>query len=426
MFKPMHLLCTSLIALSIGPLQADSPDTSSDDEFFSTFPAENTPPLSLEAFAPISEASAPSASEIKSTSSPIAEQTPKKTKPKTAFKPFTGKVKGKKVRLRTQPDLESAVAKELQRGEYVAVVDEADDFWAVEPPAEMKAYVFRSFVLDNIIEGNRVNVRLHPHTDAPVIMHLNSGDQIEGSICSSNHKWIEISTPSTARFYISKSYLENVGGPELKKEHDTRLSLVKEQMELAEYFCESEMKKQYNEIDFDKMNHHFQIVIQDYSDFPEYVEKAKNALAQLQEQFIDKRISYMESKIQEDYSSSTRPSTSQEIASMTDKMKTWQPIEEALFLSWSSVNGAKDPTEYQAQQKLTAQRISGILEPYSAAVKCKPGDYIVRQNDLPVGYVYSTVVNLQNLIGKKVTLVGSPRPNNNFAFPAYFVLAIED
>jgi hypothetical protein len=34
-------------------------------------------------------------------------------------------------------------------------------------------------------------------------------------------------------------------------------------------------------------------------------------------------------------------------------------------------------------------------------------------------------LNLQDFVGKKVTLVGTKRENNNFAFPAYFVLAVE-
>jgi hypothetical protein len=58
-------------------------------------------------------------------------------------------------------------------------------------------------------------------------------------------------------------------------------------------------------------------------------------------------------------------------------------------------------------------------------VKNKPGDFILRNKDIPVGYVYSTIVNLQSLVGKNVRLIAAPRPNNNFAFKAYYVLAAE-
>src|SRR3989339_864016 len=217
MFKSMHLLCTSLIATSIGILQADQPEVASDSDFFSSFTSESSS---------FHSDTCPSSNELSSQTFEVAA-TSKKEKPKGQFKPFTGKVKGKKVRLRTQPDLDSSIVKELQRGDYLAIIDEVDDFWVTEAPEDLKAYVFRSFVLDNVVEGNRVNVRLYPNMDAPVILHLNSGDHIEGSICESNHKWIEISAPKTSRFYIAKNYIENIGGLDVKSSYDTRLNLVK-------------------------------------------------------------------------------------------------------------------------------------------------------------------------------------------------------
>lgn len=425
MFKQAHLLCTSLIAVSLGVLHADHPGSASDTDLFSNFPSENAAPISIETPTASHDSSFPSNSH--EAIAPEATTAVKKEKPKGQFKAFTGKVKGKKVRLRTQPDLESSVVRELQRGDYLAIIDEVDDFWVTQAPSDLKAYVFRSFVLDNIVEGNRVNVRLHPNTEAPIITHLNSGDAIQGTICPSNHKWIEIAAPEAARFYISKSYVENIGGIELKQQHDARLALVQKQLEIAEAFSESEMKKNYNEINFDQMNHNFQIVIQDYADFPRFVEKAKDLLSELQERFIDKRITYMESKNEQEEENLAANSSSQEVSSSpTDKMRLWAPVEEALYLSWATAHEAQSQADYQLEQKLAAERITGILEPYLAPVKCKPGDYIIRENDIPVGYVYSTVVNLQNLVGKKVSLVGTPRPNNNFAFPAYFIMAVAE
>jgi hypothetical protein len=417
MFKQAHVFCTSLIAVSLGVLHADIPESTSETDLFSNFPSENASSF----FAEPSFAS-PSHESLTSEVTTSA----KREKPKGEFKPFTGKVKGKKVRLRTQPDLESAVVRELERGEYLAILDEVDDFWVTQAPSDLKAYVFRSFILDNIVEGSRVNVRLHPSTEAAVITHLNSGDLVEGTICDENHKWLEIPAPEAARFYISKSYIEQVGGIELKKEHDARLAFVQKQLEIAQEFSESEMKKSYHEINFDQMNRQFQLVIQDYADFPSFVEKAKNLLSELQERFIDKRISYMESKAQEEEKLAFSPPPVELSVSATDKMKLWTPVEEALYLSWSTTHEAQSQADYHLLQKLTAERISGILEPYAAPVKCKPGDYMIKNNDIPVGYVYSNVVNLQNLVGKKVSLIGSPRPNNNFAFPAYFIMAVSE
>jgi len=55
----------------------------------------------------------------------------------------------------------------------------------------------------------------------------------------------------------------------------------------------------------------------------------------------------------------------------------------------------------------------------------KPGNFIVRDRDMPKAYLYSTMVDLQNYVGKYVTLTLVKRPNNNFAFPAYFVFEVE-
>jgi hypothetical protein len=445
MSKLMNVLCTSLCALTLNTVQADSIGILPENEFpdaipnsaldpssiISSLPSQETVSIESSPVAPSDPSSVnpplPSLSESLSPQ-PVAPQvvaTPKK--PKAPFRAFTGKVKGKKVRMRLQPDLDSPIVKELSRGEMLAVVGDADDFWEVESPTGLKAYVFRSFVLDNVIEGSRVNVRLQPSLDAAVLTHLNSGDRIEGSICAANNKWMEISLPSSTHFYVAKSYLENVGAPEVKSQYESRFYSARQQMETADYFAESEMKKNFPDIDFEQMNHNYQIVISEYNDFPDFVEKAKEALSHLQESYIDKRISYMETKQQaEEESFSTEEKTSVATdQSVTDKMKLWEPVEESLYLSWANLNENRSMDDYYSEQKIAAVQLSGILEPYLAPVKCKPGDYIIREKDLPVAYVYSTVINLQNLVGKKVTLVGAPRPNNNFAFPAYFVLAIE-
>ncbi|MBM3191342.1 MAG: hypothetical protein FJZ63_01645, partial [Chlamydiae bacterium] len=141
---------------------------------------------------------------------------------KSHFNKFTGKVVGKNVRLRTHPDLEGHVVRELEKNELLVVVDEKDDFYVVEPASDFKAYVFRSFVLDNVVEGSRVNIRLFPDLEAPIIGHLSAGQRIDGKICEKNSKWLEINAPAETRFFVAKEYLEYAGVPELKALTDKR------------------------------------------------------------------------------------------------------------------------------------------------------------------------------------------------------------
>ncbi|HSW85947.1 MAG TPA: SH3 domain-containing protein [Rhabdochlamydiaceae bacterium] len=352
-----------------------------------------------------------------------------------AIKPFTGKVKGKKVRMRLNAELDSRVIKELNANELLSVVGEKGDFWAVDPPAGTKAYVFRSFVLDNVVEGNRVNVRIEPDLEAPVIGHLNAGDRVQGIVSSLNNKWLEIAPPAQTHFYVAKDYLDNVGGLEVKKQYDKRKTSAEQLLDAASLLSKTELRKPFDEIDLERITHSYNNVIHDYAEFPEYVEKARESLASLQESYIQKKIAYLESKnmaslegkqgFDSDDAQNQKSSFALTAIDATDRMKLWEPIEESLYLSWARMNEDRTMQDFYEEQKIAAVPLNGILEAYVSPVKNKPGDFILRDKDLPVAYLYSTQINLQHLIGKKISIVGVQRPNNNFAFPAYFVLSVE-
>jgi hypothetical protein len=350
-----------------------------------------------------------------------------------SLSPFTGKVKRQKVRLRANADLESRVVKELNRNDLLIVTGEKGEFYAVEPPAGTKAYVFRSFVLDGIVEGNRVNVRLEPSLDAPVIAHLNSGDRIKGVISSLNNKWYEITPPADTHFYIAKEYVESIGGPEMKHQLDKRKMAAEQLIDSANLLTKAEMNKPYNEIDIGRIKHNYETVINDYTDFPDMAEHAKEALATLQEDYLQKKISFLEERAgvkgvaDDKFTLANEESLKAEVAAMqpTDRMKLWEPVEESLYLSWASRNDDRSIDEFYEEQKQNGNVVTGIVEAYTAPVKRKPGDFILRDKELPVAYIYSTQINLQDYVGKKVTIVVAPRNNNNFAFPAYYVLSVE-
>ncbi len=349
---------------------------------------------------------------------------------KASFSPFTGKVMGEKVRMRLQPDLEGYIVRDLAKNELVAVIDQEGDYFCVSPPDAIKAYVFRSFVLDNVVEGNRVNVRLEPDLEAPIIAHLNSGDHVEGIISSSNKKWLEIAPPNNTRFYVSKEYIESIGGPELKEKMAKRQETVEQLLEGATLLAQSEMNNPFEEVNFDQIKQGFLTVIHDYTDFPRMSELAKEALVKVQEEYLQKRISYLEQKaaLVSNFSSVEQSSDSNKRASsrfLNQVVQMWEPVEEALYINWAKLNESRGKEAFYAEQKLVATSISGVLESYRSPIKNRPGDYIVKNKNLPVAYVYSTVVNLDDYLGKKITLVTSPRSNNNFAFPAFFVHDVE-
>ncbi len=350
------------------------------------------------------------------------------------YKAFTGKILGNGVRMRLHPDVESTIVKELSKNELLIIAGEKNDFYAVQSPADMKVYVFRSFILDNVVEGSKVNIRLAPELNSPIVGYLNTGDKVDGAISEKNHKWLEITPPKSVLFYIAKEYIEKVGGPEMKEQRDKKRGSVAQSLESAELFSQSEMMKPFEEVDFERISQSLTSIINEFSDFPQYSEKAKARLMELQEAYLQKKLAYLESKaskMSREYSASngaqiiTVQNEGESALTPKDRMKIWERVEESHFLSWAAAHHHKTMDDYYEEQKFSALQVSGIVEPYTDIVKNKPGNYIVRDRDMPRAYLYSTVVNLQNYVGKYVTLRVSPRPNNNFAFPAYYVLEVE-
>jgi len=384
-----------------------------------------------------------------------------KTTPKARFEAFTGKVAKNKVRLRLHPTYDGQVVKEIEPGDLFVVVGENEDFYAVKPPSEFRAYVFRTFVLDDVIEGSRVNIRLKPDLDAPVIAQFNSGDKVEGTIDPEHPKWLEIGMPEATSFYIAKEYIEKIGDANYLAVQEKRAHEAELLLSTNESLAEKELQKPFEQINIEPIKASYERLIANYSDFPESVFKAKNDLATLQENYTNKKVSYLESQtryaaakindanqlnrelqaqktkianleqqLEQNRSNSNYPTeelTFTKPQTLPIQMSLWMPQEEGLFNAWSYQTGNSDRDYFYQEQKQHALQLRGIIEPYSRTVKNKPGDYMLINpvSKLPIAYLYSTQVNLQDFVGHEVNLQASPRPNNHFAYPAYYVLFVE-
>ena len=378
-----------------------------------------------------------------------AKNPPQQQPAAKAFKTFTGKVAANKVRIRVKADLESHIIRQVSKNDLLLVVGEEGEFYAVEPPKETKAYVFRSYILDDLVEANRVNVRLEPHVDAPIIAQLQAGDKVRGQICPLNHKWIEIAPPKGTRFYVSKEFIVSAGGAEYLATMEKRKAQVDDLINSAYLMAEKECKKEYEEMSPGPATEQFQTILRSFADFPEAVAQAKEGLALLKETYLNKKIAYLESRAQ------LSPTAKEELIAkhkkesgdlfvdapvqidpnlwgkrnqrreMTDAMRFWDTVEESLYLSWTAFHSGKKIDDFYSEQKANASVLTGKVEHYVHSVREKPGDYILRGSDSPIAYLYSTQVDLEKYAGKMVTVIASPRPNNHFAFPAYYVLSVE-
>ncbi len=358
------------------------------------------------------------------------------------FKSFTGKITGNKVRIRTSPDLDSHVICQLNKNELVIVTDDAKDFWGIKPNSNIKAYVFRNYIIDNVVEADNVNIRLQPNLESPIIGQLKSKDKILGTVCSQNNKWLEIFLPDHINFYIAKEYVTYVGDVDYYTKMLNRKNEVEKLINSAYFITQAECKKPYDEMSPQEAIDQFDTIIKEYSDFPQYVHQAKEGLALLQDNYLQKKIAYLEAKANisnlekdellqavekaKNYDPETQIAPNQiSISSISDKMKFWEPIEHSLYSTWTTFHPEKKIKDFYKEQEINALTIAGIVESYSQSIKNKPGDYLVQLEDSTKAYLYSTKVDLNEYVGKKVKLKVSPRPNNNFAFPAYFVNSVE-
>lgn len=268
----------------------------------------------------------------------------------TAFEPFTAKITRDKVRMRLSPALDAPILREFSRNDLVVVTGETEEYFAVRPPVDQKAYVFRTFVIDGVVEGNKVNVRLAPDLEAPIIGQLNEKEKVEGVPCASNHKWLEITPPATVQFFVYKEYIEKLGDESL-------FVAVEEPKEEVIVFHES----------------------------PFLVEEAPQKLS-----------------------------------------SPFEPNELALFESWRGLTDRTLEAFYKEQQE-SAKHLTGVIKPFTGEIFNKPGDFLLVNpiSQVPIGYLYSTLVPLDSFVGSEVTVQASPRSNNNFALPAYAVLQVE-
>lgn len=389
-----------------------------------------------------------------------------------SFQSFTGKITREKVRMRLQPSLDCPVIREVDQGDMMVVSGEEDGFYAVQPPLNMKGYVYRTFVLDGVIEGNRVNVRLDPHLEAPVIAQLNQGDPVTGVFSPVNNKWLEIPIPLWTRFYVFADYVDKIGDASLLATHEKRKGEVYHLLNETRLMAQVELKKPVTEMNVGKIINNDKKIIAEYEDFPECVTQAQEHLSQFQEAYLKKKVAYLEAKtqttsdrwnilpnqhekqieqaqVEKEHIVSLEKEQSQEDTSSSSslqphqlyeqwmawkytpeiksRMASWVPIELSHYEEWAKDNDNSTVQGFYDGQHNDALALQGILESYDRSIRNKPGDFVLvnRISGIPMAYLYSTQVNLKEKVGQEIAIVAAPRPNHYFAYPAYFVLSVE-
>lgn len=380
---------------------------------------------------------------------PKATDTPTHT-PKR-FESFTGKITGHNVRMRLQPSLDAQVFKELDRDELVLVSGLVDDFYACIPPKGIKGYIFRTYVLDGVVEGTNVFVRLGPDRTSPSVAQLNSGDTVKGIIAPQNSKWLEIDIPEDVRFYVAKDYVQKAGDASFYAAQTAKKQEAFKTLTDIEAAMDRELEKPFHKIQLASIQARLNQFISDHKEMPQAVSQAESLIARMQQLYLTRSVALKTDeeapatpaapaqekaapvakpapavkKVEEEKTAPTiaPPAPAKPVATLS-----WQE-QEHTFVEALIKNGKAESADAFYKHELEKDTtLHGTIKPYNSFISTRPGDFVLLnlKTNLPIAYLYSTKADLTTWVNKPVTIWVSERPNNNFAFPAYFVLKVEE
>ena len=330
--------------------------------------------------------------------------------------PFTGKVIKDRVRLRLEPSLDGTILKELNKGDYLVVTGEEGNFFAVKPSQDCKGYIYSTYVINGIVEGNYVNIRLAPQLDGEIVAQANNGDRLHHpENCPTNHKWLEFDLPESTRFFVAKNLVEKVGDVNFFSDQNERQQEASTLLESTYLISQHELQKPFNEINLTKVFDNFQQVMEDSHDFPEQVERAQALITQIQDLYLEKKAAFLEAQtesvteewelknsqlsaaiesqkrhltdLQEQFSKENTKATEEENKTssevhtplfqwenqahqVNEKLRAWLPAEKAIYEKWVSENGDYSMSDfYSHQYRNNSIALRGTIEPYLRSVK---------------------------------------------------------
>lgn len=332
------------------------------------------------------------------------------------------KIRGSKVRMRQKPTLDSPIIRQMQNGEALFVGNEVEGFTEIFPSIGQKAYVFRTYILDNQVEGKKVNVRLAPSLKAPIVAQLSQGDKVEGQVCSSSRKWLEIDMPLSARFYIYSKYLE------LITEQEYQSIATKAESALPKNDLAVASANRENSDTFKTSQKTAQNTSQKTAQAA-FQETSRETLKETQKAASKKNdTSLISSNSQPARSGRSDISdvASSVASSASSNGTSWNEIENQYFETWKQSHPSSTISDYEQSQILAAHEKSGLLTPYDSKVQNPPGDYLLELSSGGKIFLYSHKIDLSAYVGQQVRLLVLKRTSADFAWPAFVVVDIQD
>jgi hypothetical protein len=215
----------------------------------------------------------------------------------------------------------------------------------------------------------------------------------------------------------------------LYKRTQARKQQVAARLDAIDAVIQEELTKPFNDIQLVSSVNELKTISSQNQDLPELASRAQALLKSTQEQYLQLslgRTPPAKTEHSEEVSSKAIamavPEVPRTMVSALLEQQEDKLIEQAL-----RAGKAASKEAFYADALKTAEDIAGQLVPYDRPVRNRPGDFMLvdGKTKVPVAYLYSCTVDLRPLAGQVVHLSVVPRPNHQFALPAYVVLDVQ-
>jgi uncharacterized protein YgiM (DUF1202 family) len=137
--------------------------------------------------------------------------------------PFTGRVTGNNVNIRSGPDINYYTVAKLMQDNRVEVVGAEAEWYKISPPAGSFSWVDKAYVKkgegdQGVITGGRVAIRAGSTvTDRKNYVQLLAGEGAKVTIVGQEGEWYKIAPPEGAYVWIAKDYVKSMAPKKVKE-----------------------------------------------------------------------------------------------------------------------------------------------------------------------------------------------------------------
>ncbi|RKX45116.1 MAG: hypothetical protein DRP64_05245 [Verrucomicrobia bacterium] len=121
------------------------------------------------------------------------------------------KVTGDRVSLRSNPDINSELLDRAMKGEELVFLGKTNGWMAVQAPDSLDFWVSGQYVLNGVVQPEKLNVRSGPSPNYSVVCVVNKGDLV--ALRGEFNEWLKIAPPTGSRVWISEDYAEILEPP---------------------------------------------------------------------------------------------------------------------------------------------------------------------------------------------------------------------